>query len=255
MCLIVFAYNYHPDYKLILTANRDEFFPRPTRAMQFWPEQPELLAGQDLEQGGTWLGMNRNGRFSALTNHRNGRIKAQGKQSRGFLALDFINSNLSCTDFIKATELPAYDGFNQLIDDGHSLYYLSNRSEHPARIQPGIHGLSNALLNTPWPKSDSRKSALKQVIDSGEINAEQLIQLMANKDQYPDHLLPDTGISQDWERKLSSSFIQMENYGTRATTVILQKYDGQTEILEQNYDYSGAIERKRFMLQLPASSA
>ena len=252
MCLIVFAYNYHPDYRLILAANRDEFYPRATRPMQFWTDQPALLAGQDLEQGGTWLGISRNGRFSALTNYRDGRNRNQGQRSRGFLPLEFLQSRLSCKQFIDSIQIEEFDGFNQLIDDGSDLYYLSNRTE-PRPVFPGIHGLSNALLNSPWPKLESRKSALQEIIDHSSPDPDALIRLMADPQTYPDHLLPDTGISQAWERQLSASFIHMENYGTRATTALLQKHDGSIEIVEQNYDINGATERNSFRLQLPAA--
>ena len=252
MCLIVFAYNYHPDYRLILAANRDEFYPRPTRPMQFWPDQPALLAGQDLELGGTWLGLNRNGRFSALTNYRDGRNRSQGLRSRGFLPLEFLQSQLSCKQFIDSINTAEFDGFNQLIDDGNDLYYFSNRTG-ASRVSAGIHGLSNALLNSPWPKLESRKAALQEIVKHSSPDPDALIRLMADPQTYPDHLLPDTGISKEWEQKLSASFIHMENYGTRATTALLQKHDGSIEIVEQNYDINGATERNSYRLQLPVA--
>lgn len=260
MCLILFAYNYHPDYKLILAANRDEFYARPTRPMQFWPEHNNLLAGKDLEQGGTWLGLTEQGRFSALTNHRDGRQKSkQGERSRGLLPLEFLLSEQRCEDFIRSVSADAFDGFNQLIDDGNQLCYLSNRSNSLHPVPAGIHGISNAVFNTSWPKLEARKAALKSCIDNsrlntglyGELGTEKLIQLMANTETFPDSLLPDTGVSPDLERLLSASFIRSENYGTRATTVLLIKHNGEVEIAEQNYDQKGPTEHKsiRFMLK------
>ncbi|BBB27806.1 NRDE family protein [Amphritea japonica] len=249
MCLILFAYNYHPDYRLILTANRDEFYARPTRPMQYWPEQSSLVAGKDLEQGGTWLGLTNQGRFSALTNHRDGRQPKQGDRTRGNLPLDFLLSEQSCETFINSLSPDRFDGFNQLIDDGEQLCYLSNRSHALQPVPAGIHGLSNAVFDTPWPKLEARKTALKDCIDSGELSSDKLIQLMANTDTFPDSRLPDTGITLDFERMLSASFIRSENYGTRATTALLIKHNGEAEIVEQNYELGGATERNSIRLQ------
>ena len=253
MCLIVFAYRSHPRYKLILAANRDEFFARPTAPMQFWRDNPDLLAGKDLQQGGTWLGLNRNGRFSALTNHRDGRRPATGIRSRGFLPLDFITGENSAYNFAMQTTVQDYDGFNQIVMDNiyseeETLCYLSNRSE-PTTLQPGIYGLSNAVLNSSWPKTDSRRAALEALIEQEDVTTDDLIALMNDPTLYPDDQLPDTGISQEWERALSASFITMENYGTRATTALLIDYSGNIEIAEQNYDKSGRSELKQFTLQ------
>ncbi|RTE64990.1 NRDE family protein [Amphritea opalescens] len=245
MCLILFAYNHHPDYKLILTANRDEFYNRPTRAMQYWPDQPDLLAGKDLEQGGTWLGLTRSGRFSALTNHRNGLTKPQGHRSRGNLPLDFLLSDQSCSHFIRTTHTDDFDGFNQLIDDGQQLCYLSNRAEALQPIPNGIHGISNAVFDTPWPKLLAAKQALKQCIDN-DLSPDSLIKLMQDTTTYPDEQLPHTGIDLALERRLSASFIHSEHYGTRATTAILIKHNGETEVVEQSYDAQGKTERHAF---------
>lgn len=249
MCLILFAYNYHPDYRLILTANRDEFYNRPTRAMQFWPEHPQLVAGQDLEQGGTWLGLTRSGRFSALTNHRDGRRPQQGTRSRGNLPLEFLLRKDRCEAFIRSTPTDDFDGFNQLIDDGYQLCYLSNRSEPLQPVPAGIHGVSNAIFDTPWPKLEARKTALKACIDSAEFSSEDLIQLMTDRETFPDNLLPNTGINIELERMLSSSFIRSENYGTRATTALLITHDGEVEVVEQNYNHEGTTERQQIRFQ------
>ncbi|MEH6575577.1 MAG: NRDE family protein [Amphritea sp.] len=253
MCLIVFAYKYHPEYNLILAANRDEFYARATRPLHQWPAQPNILAGQDLEQGGTWLGVNTDGRFSALTNHRDGSRKLSGKRSRGHLPLDFLNSTLDAEQFAKQTQNAdiAYDGYNQLVGDNQNLFYLSSSRQDSQRVAPGIHGVSNARLNTPWPKLLQQKELLRQHIDDNQHQPEQLIRIMNNPQTYADALLPDTGISMDWERALSASFIQMKQYGTRATTIIRQRYDGETEIIEQNYDAKGATEQHSYTLQLP----
>lgn len=246
MCLILFAYNVHPDYRLILTANRDEFYQRPTRSMQFWPGQPNLLAGQDLEQGGTWLGLTRTGRFSALTNHRNGLHKPQGLSSRGNLPLQFLLSEQSCSNFIRATCIQQFDGFNQLIDDGQQLCYLSNRAEALQPIPHGVHGISNAVFDTPWPKLLAAKKALKHCINNNQLSTESLIQLMQDPTTFSDEQLPQTGITLELERRLSASFIRSENYGTRATTALLIKHSGAIEVVEQSYNAQGKTERNAF---------
>ncbi|WP_299197293.1 NRDE family protein [uncultured Amphritea sp.] len=250
MCLILFAYNYHPDYRLILTANRDEFYHRPTRPMQYWPDQPQLLAGQDLEQGGTWLGITRSGRFAALTNHRDGFRQPQGVSSRGNLPLQFLLSEMSSQTFIRETNADRFDGFNQLIDDGHQLGYLSNRADALLPVPEGIHGISNAVFDTPWPKLVGAKAALKNCIDSGLLTADGLIQLMRDPTTYSDEQLPDTGINIELERLLSASFIHSEKYGTRATTVVLIKHSGEAELIEQNYDAQGATGRSQFSFHI-----
>lgn len=246
MCLILFAYNYHPDYRLILTANRDEFYQRPTRPMQFWTEQPQLLAGQDLEQGGTWLGLTRTGRFSALTNHRNGLKQPQGVSSRGRLPLQFLLGEMSCQTFICETDVGQFDGFNQLIDDGGQLSYLSNRSPALQPVPHGIHGISNAVFDSPWPKLVAAKAALKECIDGDQISADALITLMQDPTTYHDDQLPQTGVSLELERLLSARFIRSERYGTRATTAVLIRHSGEIRVVEQNFDAQGKTQRNEF---------
>ncbi|MDO6565196.1 NRDE family protein [Amphritea sp. 1_MG-2023] len=246
MCLILFAYHYHPEYKLILIANRDEFYHRPTRPMQYWPDQPHLLAGKNLEQGGTWLGLTRNGRFSALTNYRNGLLQPQGYRSRGHLPLDFLLSDQRCDAFIRHTNTQAFNGFNQLIDDGEQLCYLSNQADTLQPVPTGIHGISNAVFDTPWPKLVAAKQALKNTLDRQPFSADSLIQLMQDPTTYSDEELPNTGIAVALERQLSASFIRSEHYGTRATTALLIKHDGSTTVVEQNYDAQGTGERHHF---------
>ncbi len=254
LCLIVFAYQCHPDFNLILAANRDEFYARPSRALHAWPAPAGIVAGQDLEQGGTWLGLTGSGRFSALTNHRDGQRPASGTRSRGQLVVDFLTSSLDSTHFARVhtqTGQEHYDGYNQLIGDQHGLFYLANDTAHNQRLTPGVHGISNARLNSPWPKLEQQKQVLQQHLTRNQLQPEHLIRAMADPQRFADPLLPDTGISLEWERALSASFIRQPNYGTRATTIIRQDYDGVTEIVEQSYDQQGATEQTRVRLQLP----
>ncbi|WP_286240403.1 NRDE family protein [Neptuniibacter halophilus] len=255
MCLISFAYQCHPQYSLILLANRDEFYQRPTQPMHYWEDLPGILAGRDLEMGGTWLGVNRNGAFSAVTNFRDGRRGAVNRRSRGELTRNYLSSGLSATDYLDRIEAEqfSYGDFNLLLGDSNGLYYLSNRSKQSwQHLSPGVYGMSNALLDTPWPKLQQVKQELQAQLQYPEPAMEQLLNIMTNPRTAADADLPDTGISLEWERMLSSAFIHAENYGTRAITLLLQKPCGETRIVEHNFAGEGATERYEYRLQIPA---
>jgi uncharacterized protein with NRDE domain len=260
MCLITFAYKTHPDYNLVLVANRDEAYDRPTLEAAPWPRDTDLVAGQDLEQGGTWLGLHRSGRLGAVTNHRNGRTGANpALRSRGHLTRDFLLSQepAASTATHYATRGAQYGGFNLLLGDSEGLYYLSNRGRTPERLAPGIYGLSNALLDSPWPKLLQARNALDDALDSISADREmpqlaaRLTEVLACRSQAPDDLLPETGISLELERALSSCFIRLPQYGTRATTVILQNYRGESCFYEQSFDATGPASARTYRLQLP----
>lgn len=258
MCLITFAYNIHPEYSLILLANRDEFFQRPSQAVHRWPDAPQILAGRDLEQGGTWLGLNQNGLFATVTNHRNGRDKRDELRSRGDLTRHFLSGSQPATDYLSILEpkQQAYGAFNLLLGDETGLHYLSNRQQSTASvISPGVYGLSNAVLDTPWPKVQKVREGLQGLLAEQEPNREAMLALMQDRERAPDENLPDTGISLEWERMLSSCFIQSESYGTRAITLLMQKPDGSTYLREQTFDIEGNTESQEFDLQLPAIGA
>lgn len=260
MCLMTFAYQSHPDYNLILVANRDEAYGRPTQGAAPWAQDPDLIAGQDLEQGGTWLGIHRSGRLSAVTNYRDGRAGANpALRSRGHLTRDFLLSRASADSISRhyAEQGAHYGAFNLLLGDIEGLYYLSNRGQAPERLGPGIYGLSNALLDSPWPKLQQARDALSVALGSisarqGRLQlAAQLTEVLAARSQAPDAQLPDTGISIELERKLSPCFIQLESYGTRATTILLQDYQGNSFFYEQSFDARGPTEVRHYVLQLP----
>lgn len=239
MCLILFAYKVDPGYPLIVAANRDEFYRRPTRRLDFWPEAPNLLAGQDLEQGGTWLGCTRSGRFAAVTNVREGfsQTRAQLK-SRGRLPLDYLLCNQPPLDYLAALDSQShrYAGYNLLLGDRHGLYYGSNRNQQPPQtLAPGIYGLSNATLDTPWPKVAQGTRALQQLIEADGISADALLRLLQQRDLPADDQLPDTGVGLEWERRLGSRFIESNDYGTRSSLVMLSEQDGSQQIHEQSY--------------------
>lgn len=237
MCLILFAYNTDPDYRLVIAANRDEFYQRPTRRLCFWPEAPDLLAGQDLQLGGTWLGITRQGRFAAVTNVRQGRRKpSAGLKSRGQLTLDFLLGQQQPLDYLQQSDPDAYDGYNLLVADQQGLYYGSNRHDQsPQELKPGVYGLSNASLDTPWPKVREAREELGQLIEQGQLSVDKLLKLLQNSQTPADDQLPDTGVGIEWERRLGPRFIQSDNYGTRSSLVLLQRYDGHIEVVEQSY--------------------
>ena len=245
MCLILIAFQVHPDYPLIVAANRDEYFERPTRPAGFWPEAPLLLAGQDLTAGGSWLGITREGRFAALTNVRDGRRpEIPDATSRGHLVTDFLNKRQTPEDYLQQLNGARYNGFNLLCGDAKELYYGSNRIAHLTAIEPGIHGLSNGALNTPWPKLLAGKNALEDCLERRQTLAvEDLLPLLNHRERAPDPQLPDTGVDLDWERSLSSRFIEAPayHYGTRSSTVVLFDNDAQIQFTEWRWDEQGRL--------------
>ncbi len=251
MCLIVFAYKQHPEYNLILVANRDEQYERPTQSLHIWDSPTGIIAGRDSLQNGTWLGIAQNGHFSAITNHRNGLHSSSTNRSRGLLTTEFLNSSISAQHYalqISQTTVP-YSGFNLIVADSSGLYHASNVTEEHQRLESGIYGLSNALLDTDWPKTRQQKQRLKYALQEQHPHPQSLIDMMADPQRYPDEILPDTHVGIEIERALSSSFIQLKSYGTRATTLLMQDYNGKTLIIEQNYTATGIAEQIKFELQ------
>ncbi|MFV8828293.1 NRDE family protein [Alkalihalobacterium sp. APHAB7] len=237
MCLINFAYQSHDQYDLILAANRDEFFERPTAKADYWKEVPGLIAGKDLEQGGTWLGVTTKGRFAALTNYREVREKKDEK-SRGELVLDFLKNDLSARDYLNAVRDRRNDylGFNLLCGTVEELFYYSNRQNTIEQIQPGIHSVSNALLNTSWPKVKRGKTLVEQTLrnEKNDIIG-QLLEGLTNDEKAEEQLLPETGVGIELEKHLSPMFIKMEAYGTRCSTVITISKSKQVTFCERTY--------------------
>ncbi|MGJ7919881.1 NRDE family protein [Neobacillus sp. LXY-4] len=230
MCLILFAYKIDPEFKLVVAANRDEFYERPTASVHFWQDHPHILAGRDLKQLGTWIGITTTGRFAALTNYRDPSEVTEGKRSRGELVGDFLKEDNTDPEVYleKVTKnKDKYPGFNLLIGDKNDLYYYSNKSNEVKKLEPGIYGLSNHLLNTDWPKVKRGIVGLEQIINQrdAETMDERLLNLLQNADPAPDESLPKTGVSLEWERVLSPMFIKSEGYGTRSSTVLKMTND------------------------------
>jgi len=237
MCLIFIAYHTHPDFPLIVAANRDEFYGRPTLPVHCWDDHPGVWAGRDLKEGGTWMGVHQAGRFAAVTNYRSGEM-ASAPKSRGNLTKDllltesprlYINEQL-----IKESHL--YGGFNLLSYDGQNLFYCSNRGKHQNQVlAPGFYGLSNGHLNSDWPKIQTGLPLFKGAIGK-KISRSQLWQLLASDQQAADAQLPDTGIGLELERLLSARFIQSPIYGTRASTLLFWHRNASVEIIEKSFD-------------------
>ena len=238
MCLILLAEDIHPDYRLIVAANRDEFYDRPTAPMDFWEDCPDVLAGRDLQGGGTWLGVSRSGRFAALTNYREPVVSRPDAPSRGHLVGNFLSGNCPPSDYLEKVSAvgSSYSGYNLMVGDTSGLYYQSNRRDGVQMLTPGWYGLSNHLLNTPWPKVEKGLERFKTVVSGdGPIDTIGLFQLLMDGDRAPDDRLPHTGVSLEWERILSPMFIRSPGYGTRSSTVVLIDRIGCVQIAERTF--------------------
>lgn len=224
MCVIYFAYDIHPDYPLILLANRDEFYDRPSAPADHWEDHPDIFAGRDLVAGGTWMGITKGGRVAAVTNYREPGARV-GTRSRGELVAEFLKSDISAAEYMARVEQRSdyYSGFNLLAGeinhDRHELYYFSNRAEGVRELNPGLYGLSNHLLDTPWPKVDNGKARLRDSL-AHPFDKEFLFEVLADERLAEDDQLPDTGIGYEKEKALSAIFIRTPIYGTRCSNVL-----------------------------------
>ena len=243
MCLAIFAQNVLPDWPLIVVANRDELHARPTEAARPWDEAPSLLAGRDLQAGGTWLGLTTAGRIALLTNYRETGLHDNQAPSRGHLAELYLRQEQSAQQYLQALqqqEAP-YNGFNLLAGDQSGLWYYSNRlSAAPFKIPDGVSGVSNATFNTPWPKLlRTQGSVSEHLAHTQTPNPARLFEIFQDTVRAAEHELPDTGVGIDREKLLGSPFIKNERYGTRCTTIILQHRQGYALFYEKRYDAWG----------------
>ncbi|MEO8937051.1 MAG: NRDE family protein [Burkholderiaceae bacterium] len=256
MCLIAVAWQVHDDYPLIVASNRDEFFARPAAPVDWWPGG-RMLAGRDLRAGGTWMGVARNGRFAALTNHRDPSAQRADAPSRGGLVGDFLLDDAAPSSALAriATTSGRYNGFNLLAaqwnSDAAGLWIVSSPGcASPVAIAPGIHGLSNARLDTPWPKVehavDATRRAMAESVDLDTLT-DRLFGMLDDRRIAVDDRLPDTGIPRDTERALSAAFIRMPGYGTRASTVLVVDRNGSVTFIERRREPDVAVEQRRFV--------
>ena len=237
MCIISLAWQLLADQPLLLLANRDEFYARPTAFADFWADAPEIVGGRDLEAGGTWLGTTRTGRFAAVTNVREPGA-GKGLHSRGKLTQTFLAGQQTASEYVNQLEMRDFSGFNLLLGDGQSLWYCSNRGAAPRELGPGIYGLSNHLLDSPWPKLVTARLGFAQAITKLP-EREPLFDVLADDEIVPDTELPSTGVPLEWERRLSAIFVRSEEYGTRASTVLTLASDGRITFEERSFGPHG----------------
>ncbi|MGB5893708.1 MAG: NRDE family protein [Ignavibacteriaceae bacterium] len=253
MCLIVFAYKSHPKDKFIFAANRDEFYDRPTEQADYWKDHPELLAGKDLQAGGTWMGITKQGRFAAVTNYRDLKNIKEDAPSRGMLTLDFLNDNISAEEYydnIKPS-LQDYNGFNLILGSVDELFYFSTHKNGIKKLEPGIYGLSNATLNTDWPKVKKSKDVLSILLKNDEIHPWELLSILNDTRQAKDEDLPDTGVGMEWEKILSSIFIQSPKYGTRCSTAVVVDIENNFRFAEKTFfGNQGAFSNKDYSFKI-----
>lgn len=249
MCLVVFAWRPESQQPLLLLANRDEVHARPSAALAQWADQPSIYAGRDLEAGGTWLGIAAHGRFATLTNVRDMSLPL-GEQSRGALVSDYLAGQQSPQEYLHsiAAELEQYSGFNLLLGDAQSMWFVSSTEPRQKRLSPGIYGLCNASLDTPWPKLVRLRTMFSAHLEATD---EALFTLMHDEQRAADDQLPDTGVGLAMERMLSSIFIRGEVYGTRATSLLRRFADGRTTLAERSYGVNGQFTGQN-QVELPA---
>jgi uncharacterized protein with NRDE domain len=251
MCLLLIANNAHKKYKLIIAANRDEFYERPAAAAAFWEDYPMVLAGKDLKAGGTWLGITKGGRVAAITNYRSGLSQKENSPSRGDLTKNFLISDISPRDYYEKIKKNAgdYNKFNLVFGTTDELFYYSNVTGVFEKIGTGVSGLSNCLLDTPWPKVNTSKLKLQGLL-SGEPETSPLLAILSDPTKFPDNLLPDTGIPVELERYLSAVFIKTPVYGTRASTIIKISYENEVHFVEESFGQEGLIAKKEYNFNL-----
>lgn len=254
MCLIVLAYRVHPEFPIVIAANRDEFYDRPTAPLEAWPDAPHIVAGRDLKGGGTWMGVSRRGRLAALTNYREPGRQRPEAPSRGHLVGNFLRECTSLKQYIRklSSTKNEYNGYSLLLYADGRMIYDSNRHDGPREVAPGIHGLSNHLLNTPWPKVQQSRRALKRLLAPGGMpDMAALMAILHDPTIPPDQHLPETGVGIEWERRLGAVFIHSPVYGTRSSTVLLVDRQGRARIREQTFDRDGEVGYAERALDFP----
>ena len=238
MCVIAISFQQHPKFPLVIAANRDEFFKRPTRSINWWSEDPNLLAGKDLTANGTWAGFTRSGKFAAITNVREGPASANSAStSRGSLPLNYLQGELSPADYLQqlAANADQFEGFNLFVGDSSQLFYFSNRDNQIRQLGSGLYACSNGTLDSQWPKVEQLKTELSAAILAQEVDLQALFAALKNHSKADRARLPDTGVGLDWERLLSPIFIESPAYGTRVSTVVLIDHQGRVTFVERAY--------------------
>ena len=246
LCVAFVAWQAHPQWPLVVVGNRDEAFERPSDPAHWWADEEGVFGGRDMRHGGTWLGVTREGRWSLVTNFRDvAAFESQGR-SRGELVRHFLTSEQPPAKWVEGLALRAhtYNTYNVLVGDAGGVVYHGDRAPGPQALPSGVHGLSNALLNTPWPKvEDGRRRLSQHIAQSGAEDMQALATLLGDRASFPDDVLPDTGMGIEWERRLSPLFITDPegHYGTRATTVVAIDVTGGLRFLERRWAPDGSL--------------
>ncbi|TVR15404.1 MAG: NRDE family protein [Balneolaceae bacterium] len=237
MCLIVFAIQAHPDYPFILAGNRDEFYNRPAESAAFWDTEPEILAGKDAKAGGTWLGVSETGRIAALTNFRDMFSIKEHAPSRGDIVKDVLTTPDSVPDFLEQLMDTAqnYNGFNLLAGTPDEFYYYSSVKNSYQKLPPGVYSISNAHLESNWPKSDWAEKEFRKILTTDAGHNDLYFEILKNTTTYPTGILPQTGLPEQLEIAVSAVFIKTDNYGTRCSSLIRRSADGSIYFEERTY--------------------
>ena len=259
MCLIVLAWRASAAFPLVVAANRDEWRERPAEPARWWSDHPDLLAGRDLQAGGTWMGVTREGRFAAVTNFRDPSDKRSNARSRGGLVTEFLLGSDSPARFLSnlSARSHEYNGFNLILGDGASLFYFGSREGTPRAIEPGVHGLSNHTLDEPWPKVVRGSARMGRALE-GVDPAPALFEMLSDRAGARDEDLPQTGVGVEWERRLAPALIVGADYGTRVSTVLAISSSGNVSFEERGRAADGSVTAtalQQFALPIAVASA
>lgn len=241
MCLVVFAWKMHPEYRLVLAANRDEFHQRPAQELHWWPDKPDILAGRDLQAGGSWLAISRPGRFATVTNYREQLDARPGLRSRGEIITNFVSSNTPAGKFVSSLDGDDYAGFSLLAADRENLWYVSNRGDPAVQLLPGVYGLSNASLDTPWTKLVRTRDALRNLTASGNVDETTLLRIMADRTPAPSVDVEAGNLPFELAKALTAPHIVSAEYGTRCSTALTWSKQEKITVCERRFDAAGAI--------------
>jgi uncharacterized protein with NRDE domain len=254
MCVVAFAWQVHPRWRLVLAGNRDEFHARPTAALARWPGSG-VIAGRDLQSGGTWVGLDARGRVAVVTNVRAGLAAPHDGPSRGALPVAFLagHTGADATTSALLAEATDYAPFNLVLADDRDCWHLGNHPLQREALAPGVHGISNGRLDAPWPKTRRLAGSLQAWIKAGNDDLQPLWDALADEHRADDIDLPDTGVGIDLERRLSPAFIRGDAYGTRASTIVAVDHDGRGVIHERRFGPMAAFEGETVLPNLVAA--
>ncbi len=239
MCLVIIAWQQHADYPLVLAGNRDEFHARPTQDAHAWPDHPEIVGGRDLQAGGTWLALHRNGRIATVTNFRDAQQEPAGFRSRGHLVTEFLLATSGPLEYLESIDGKSYAGFNLLVSDGRTLAYLSNRGAGATELGAGVYGLSNALLDSEWHKVLHGKQVMRDLLRADKINETELFRLLNDRERAPARDIESTRLSFETAHAISAPFIVLPDYGTRCSSVAIFDGRGGWRFSERRFDVAG----------------